>query len=227
MSLQQRPDTHANECAEIVGVEVVTEGDDRFPCESVSFGPLESRLIVPEGQRLSVGDSVRIRLELSDGEDVPLLNARVIERIEEDCRSVHGLRHHLDDEFMGLLSPAARHLFNVRRFKRRRMSRPVVAQLWGEDAGTLTAGTITDVSAEGVGLMVPPEAEEQFDGTERVAVSFRLDPASEPFRFEATIRRRRLLVRGLLYGLRFESWPQDYEDEAERLERCLDELGIV
>ncbi|MEM9381214.1 MAG: PilZ domain-containing protein [Planctomycetota bacterium] len=150
---------------------------------------------------LPIGSWTDLRFSIARAERTGSIRTRVMMRIERSDGRTYGFWHRLDSDLMealGLQSAAER-----RRVRRRRVREPVAIQIGDVASGSCHGGTLHDISPAGAGVVLALEDDRSFPSTGPVQLTFRLG-AQPPFAFVATIRRRRLDVAAMHYGLQFD-----------------------
>ncbi|MEM1448748.1 MAG: PilZ domain-containing protein [Planctomycetota bacterium] len=150
---------------------------------------------------LPIGTWTPLRFSIARAERTQPVRSRVMMRVDDGAGRTYGFWHRLDSDLMealGLQSTAER-----RRVRRRRVRESVAIQLADVRTGRCHGGTLHDISPAGAGVVLALEDDVSFPHAGPAQLTFRLGD-EPPYAFVATIRRRRLDVAAMHYGLQFD-----------------------
>lgn len=189
--------------------------DAHDPALSVSLGgtggtiiAMDSRgawLEFPKAVVLPLGEQVRLQFTSETCGRLPLFGARVLER--KDAPTVHRYRFsfHVDGPLQGELLELLLGL-HERRTELRVIpdpAAPIRVAIAGGAKSEPLAGTVENISAQGVGMSLDASAEAVFFSTDTVQIVFRLPGVEEVVHLTGKIHHRSLKDAGVYYGVQF------------------------
>lgn len=191
--------------------------------EVKDFEPSHSTVNFPDPIVLPVGRELEARLAfLSEDEPSPPLEVRIVARRNVNGHSTYRVQHRPREEFLELLSPRHRPLFETRRSQRCLPAETITVELGAEGVQGGAVGSLHDISPEGVAVLVAIETDQRFAQVDEVQVAFQLERDQAPYRMPARIRRRVLAARGLIYGLELAGADDsDLDAEHHRLREAI------
>lgn len=198
---------------------IQSETGELIPGVPVRIEHDSSTFCLPHDVLLAIGTSTRLTFAVGDDEARFTVAALVALRAEETDGRIYEFRHQLEEDQLAALGLASRE--ERRRARRRRIPGPVSVQVRDMERGLTKAGTLQDLSPMGAGIALPVDADASFLECDVLQVRFELGSAPS-FSFHASIRRRRLNVMTMHYGLEFDlDRTPDGHARAERLAELL------
>ena len=160
------------------------------------------------GPVLGVGEETELTLTFAALKKELVVSARVTNRTDEEESRRYGFQFTNRQQLEEQLWPALYRFFNRRAAYRVEPAPdcPVEVTLERTSGGMRVQAPLLDISAGGMGLRVPAEAESAFAESDRIRVSTSLPGCREPLNLTAIIRNRRLAGAEVHYGLEFD-WP--------------------
>ena len=158
------------------------------------------------GPVLGVGEETQLTLTFAGLERGVVFSARVTHRADGKNSRRYGFQFTDRGQLEEQVWPALYRFFNRRAIYRVEPapSHPVEVTLERGADGTSVRVPLVDISAGGMGLRVPADAEAAFAESDRIRVSTRLPGGGEPLNLTAIIRSRRLAGAEIHYGLEFD-----------------------
>lgn len=161
---------------------------------------------LPGASPLLVGDEVELRLALPQLEKPLAAPARVIHRADQEDSRRYGFRFTDRQQLESQLSPALYRFLNRRAAYRVKPApdSPIEVTLTGTPGGSRARARLLDISAGGMGLRVPLQAESALSATDRIKVSLSLPNCIARLNLGINIRNRRLVGAEVYYGAEFD-----------------------
>ena len=169
---------------------------------------LSLRFPQPAGPVLGVGEETELTLSFAALKRELVVSARVTHRTDEEESRRYGFQFTDRQQLEEQAWPALYRFFNRRATYRVEPASdcPVEVTLERTSGGMSVQVPLLDISAAGMGLRVPAEAESAFAESDRIRVSTSLPGCRDALNLTAIIRSRRLAGAEVHYGLEFD-WP--------------------
>ncbi len=170
--------------------------------ETVRFVSL--RFSMPVGLPLKIGDDVELVFTPSLLKDPVVVSARVVNRVDDEGSRRYGFEFTDRQQLMKQISPVLFKLFDRRVSDRVAPADDSPVKVTVEGGLRRLRARMVDISATGVRVRAPLEAESTLGDTNRVTVFLYLPDCRPPLVFAGIIRNRRLIEGEICYGIEFD-----------------------
>jgi c-di-GMP-binding flagellar brake protein YcgR len=167
---------------------------------------LSLRFAGPPCPAHGIGDEVQLRFTSKLLKQPLLVKARVAHRVEEDGCRRYGFQFTNRSELERQLAPELFRLFNRRSAYRVTPNEraPIDVIMEDHQGGAPVHARAVDISASGLGVRAPIEAEGTFVSIDHIGMTISLPGRPQPVVLRGIIRNRRLAGHEIRYGIEFD-----------------------
>jgi len=178
----------------------------------------------PKAISLPLGEEVRLQFTSEHCGRLPLFGARVLERKDEPAAHCYRFSFQVEGPAQGEVLEVLLGL-RERRTELRVIpdSAAPIRVAIGGGASEALAGSVENISTQGVGIALDSSAEDAFFSTDTVQIAFRL-PGYEPvIHITGKIRHRSLTDTGVYYGVQFRpGLTKEFESQNKAIRSYVD-----